>query len=1268
MPSNLVRALVATVVGVLLVPLAGVNAPVYAVVGAPVLTSPAPDATVTANPVLSWDRLSGAARYEVQVASSSAFLAPLKFSSSTLNSRATPPADLAVGSWWWRVRAFDSANVAGAYAVSTFSKVAAAAPVVLTPIDLAVLQYPTDPLVYSWQPMAGAMTYEVQVDDDVNFVGALPAVSTKNTRYVPISPPTFNTIFFWHVRGVSAQSVPTEWSEPRSNQMTWANLPPLLVSPPSTKIVHIEDTIEEIVLDWQPVIGASAYQLEISPDDQFNAPIGGTRVVRATTFAPNPTLPAGAYFWRVRALSTSAVPEPGVWSEIWKFTRAWPATSDVTRPRGTDGAGNGLLPQVQLLLPANDDFALSEPNFTWTPQREASNYQFEVGTDVNFSPLTFQTCQTNHTAFTPYSLPPGAPSSPWCSPSLISAGRVLYWRVKALDGTVNGVYSEVRRFMYDPAVALVTQTSPADGSTVDGAPVLRWDLVDNISRYKITVDPSDAACATTTAFTYNTVYVPEALKTTCAGPIAWTVQAVESSGALSRLAIASSWSTFTLGTQPTAGSSVDPVVLTPLDGDPSTPLVMDRFTPPLMQWTPVTSATHYRAFASIANANSYTPMNASTNWPAFAYTGENSTLGKLLDGSYDFYVVAYSSTNAVLATSAVSQFTVTYNIALTSPWPTLMKPDDCKPAVCPTLLYDTPTLDWSPVPGAGYYLVYLSTDDNFTHITRTWSTAYSQLTPLESLPDSQAGQATYWFIRPCFAANACSAFDPSVFGRAHAFRKTSEPITALTPAATTPVTVVTDEVTFTWKDYLATNNALTPVVTQEADNYQVEVSTTDTFTGIIDTSPLVDQTTYTAQTTTYPDGPLFWRVRAFDNTGNPLTYSPGTREFKKESSIPLPTAPAAGSIQSGAPLLTWNPMPFTNTYAVEIYKNPSAPLATANRVASITTRSTAAIATVTLPKGDYGWRVQRIDVNGKAGPWTSIDNIDLRRFTVQGPTPALLTPLNGTKVETTTLLMQWAATAGASRYLAEASTSSTFTTLIDSVTTDMTAWAPGQISPAWPNPTFYWRVSTLDATGQRVATSEVWKTITPPTAPTSVTSIPANAQAVVSWTAPVSDGGSPITGYRVTATPGGRTVTTAGATTATVTGLTNGTAYTFTVTATNAGGTSPPSAPSVAVKPLLDFSGDGRADILAIKTNGYLYFYRGNGAGGFTGSGVLIGTGWSTFAKVLSPGDFTGDGKADILAIKTDGYLYLNRGNGQGGFTGAGVKIGSGWSTFAKVF
>ncbi|NMO13307.1 hypothetical protein HPC49_15380 [Pyxidicoccus fallax] len=78
---------------------------------------------------------------------------------------------------------------------------------------------------------------------------------------------------------------------------------------------------------------------------------------------------------------------------------------------------------------------------------------------------------------------------------------------------------------------------------------------------------------------------------------------------------------------------------------------------------------------------------------------------------------------------------------------------------------------------------------------------------------------------------------------------------------------------------------------------------------------------------------------------------------------------------------------------------------------------------------------------------------------------------------------------------------------------------------------------------------------TVPGAPTQLQATAGEGQVTVSWTAP-ANGGSAITGYTVLAQPGDRTVQVAGnQTQATVTGLTNGTAYTFTVTATNVAGT-----------------------------------------------------------------------------------------------------------------
>jgi hypothetical protein len=90
----------------------------------------------------------------------------------------------------------------------------------------------------------------------------------------------------------------------------------------------------------------------------------------------------------------------------------------------------------------------------------------------------------------------------------------------------------------------------------------------------------------------------------------------------------------------------------------------------------------------------------------------------------------------------------------------------------------------------------------------------------------------------------------------------------------------------------------------------------------------------------------------------------------------------------------------------------------------------------------------------------------------------------------------------------------------------------------------------------------------PPGAPTGVSAGSATASSlVVSFSAPANNGGSAITSFTVTSSPGGVTAT-GSSSPITVTGLNAVTSYTFTVTATNAIGTGSASDPSTAVSTL----------------------------------------------------------------------------------------------------
>jgi hypothetical protein len=156
--------------------------------------------------------------------------------------------------------------------------------------------------------------------------------------------------------------------------------------------------------------------------------------------------------------------------------------------------------------------------------------------------------------------------------------------------------------------------------------------------------------------------------------------------------------------------------------------------------------------------------------------------------------------------------------------------------------------------------------------------------------------------------------------------------------------------------------------------------------------------------------------------------------------------------------------------------------------------------------------------------------------------------------------------------------------------------------------------------------------LTPPGAPIIGTATAGNAQATVTFTAPTSNGGSTITGYTVTSNPGGLTAT-GTASPLTVTGLNNGTSYTFTVTATNAIGTGPASAPSNAVTPATVPG----APIIGTATGG-----NAQATVAFTPPSSNGGSTIITYTATSNPGGFTATGTTSPLTVTglTNGSTY----------------------------
>ena len=317
----------------------------------------------------------------------------------------------------------------------------------------------------------------------------------------------------------------------------------------------------------------------------------------------------------------------------------------------------------------------------------------------------------------------------------------------------------------------------------------------------------------------------------------------------------------------------------------------------------------------------------------------------------------------------------------------------------------------------------------------------------------------------------------SANNNASAFRKRSAPVDLVSPA---DGAAVEDLVTFTWTDYLATNQDLTPAVDQEAKSYKIQVSTVADFSSILDTAT-VDQTTYTPYSKTYPEGPLYWRVQAIDQTGNTLTVS-AARTLTKSSPAPVQTFPGDGDTVSGLPYLAWDPQDYAARYTVEVYTGNDGLWSPGNRVLNQTTKFAAWAPTTSLAGGTYSWRVRRLDADGLVGPWSAG-----RSFELQAAAPTLISPLDGAGFQSKALFFNWGPVTGAVQYKFEASTSPAFATIYSSQSTVMVSWAP---TTAFGDGTYFWRIKALDAGANTISTSEVRTFSVDAAAPTVVTKAP----------------------------------------------------------------------------------------------------------------------------------------------------------------------------------
>jgi len=145
----------------------------------------------------------------------------------------------------------------------------------------------------------------------MNFENLLINTSVTDTFYL-CSELEYYNLYYWRVRVVIGQDS-SEWSPVWQFKTRMANA---ILNYPADSQTGLG---QEINFEWESVIGAEYYQLQISKSDDFNDLVYSKDSITGTEHLV-PELEKGlVYFWRVRVWNNESI-GTAFWSDVWTFT------------------------------------------------------------------------------------------------------------------------------------------------------------------------------------------------------------------------------------------------------------------------------------------------------------------------------------------------------------------------------------------------------------------------------------------------------------------------------------------------------------------------------------------------------------------------------------------------------------------------------------------------------------------------------------------------------------------------------------------------------------------------------------------------------------------------------------------------------------------------------------------------------------------------------------------------------------------------------------
>ena len=384
-------------------------------------------------PTLKWDKVAGAAKYEVYRARSKDG-DYIKYSTQT-STGYTNSAYLTSGStYYYKVRALDANGTAGPWSdvVAVTCRLGLTAPSVTGGNDSQ--GRPT----LKWNAVTGAAKYEVyrarSKDGDYIKYSTQTSTGYTNSAYL-----TSGSTYYYKVRALDANGTAGPWSD------VVAVTCRLGLTAPS--VTGGNDSQGRPTLKWNAVTGAAKYEVYRARSKDGDYIKYSTQT--STGYTNSAYLTSGStYYYKVRALKSDGT--AGAWSSIVSVTYKQ-TLSAPTVTGGNDSQGR--------------------PTLKWKAVSGAAKYEVYRARSKDGDYIKYST--TTGTSYT--------------NTSYIENGNTYYYKVRALksDGTA-GAWSSIVSVTYR-AASTGTLSAPAvtGGNDAQGRPTLTWKAVTGAAKYEV---------------------------------------------------------------------------------------------------------------------------------------------------------------------------------------------------------------------------------------------------------------------------------------------------------------------------------------------------------------------------------------------------------------------------------------------------------------------------------------------------------------------------------------------------------------------------------------------------------------------------------------------------------------------------------------------------------------------------------------------------------------------------------------------------------------